>query len=133
MPIQVTYDEDADAMYVYLTPLIPGHADKTVYDQPVKFDLDSAGHIISFRLRDSENVRMGLRLEHAARHENVIFNKDKGELTIAFLTPAEVVRTIDWSSNVDFDSKGQIIGFETLFGTRFVVKSRLRHIRRFRI
>jgi uncharacterized protein YuzE len=129
--MQITFDVQADAMYVYFTRLSPGRVAKTIQDQALTFELDSAHQIISILLSKSEDRLIGSRLEHVVRHQNVFFDPKRRQLKLSFITLAEVKQTVRWVGSVDYDSKGQMVGIEILFGPKFTAQHKLRHITRF--
>jgi uncharacterized protein YuzE len=131
--MQITFDPRADAMYVYFTRLSPGRVAKTIQDQTLTFELDSGHQIISLLLSNSEDIRVGNRLEHVVSHQNVFFDAKRRQLKLSFITLAEVKRTVKWVGSVDYDSNGQMVGIEILFGPKFVAKDKLRHITRFMV
>ena len=126
----ITYDNAADAVYLYFQELRLGQVERTLYDQPLRFDTDLAGQFVSMALSDSEEIQIRSRLKHVSDDESVRFDAEANELVISF-TDANSSEAIDWSGNIDLDHDGQVVGIEILFGPAVCAGERLRHVRKF--
>lgn len=115
--MKVTYDKDAEAMYIYLTRIRPGGVSETQCFQRVDVDLDIAGQIAAVRLYESDSLRLHGRLRHALLSPQVSVNEASEYLQIVFVPTEKVSRTIPWDGNVDLDKEGQILGIEILFAS----------------
>lgn len=126
----ITYDRAADALYIYFEEMRPRHVEKTLHDQPLRFDIDSAGQFTSIVLPDSEELQIESRLKHVSDNEAVRFEAEGNELVISF-TDGGASDVLQWSGNVDLDLDDQMVGIEVLFGPRVRANDRLIHLRKF--
>lgn len=124
--MKVTYDQTADALYIYFTEIGVGGVEETKTFERLTLDLDARGQIISMGLYASEALRMGNGLSYALRHPEASFGGETLRLT--FDSSEVTSSTIEWEANVDLDDGGQILGVEILFGRDFAASRRLSHL-----
>lgn len=126
--MKVTYDDAAEAMYVYFTEISPGGVAQTEAFQKSAVDLDAAGDIIALQVYGSENLRLANRLYYALQHVEVLYDENNESLRVSFSQSGIVSRTVDWDANIDLDQDGQILGLEILFGGELTANNRLRYV-----
>lgn len=113
--MRITYDQEASAMYIYLTSIEPGGVSETITEQKLNVDFDASDQIIAMRLFETDEFQFRNRLRYALQHSQVTYYEDTDNLCVAFVLSAESKRTVSWDANVDLDRSGQILGIEILF------------------
>ena len=113
--MKITYDDGANASYVYFTHIGPGGVAETVPFQEMDVDLDEAEQIVALRLAESEECVFQERLEHALQHPNVNYDESGRSLVITFGDDPKPTKSISWEATIDLDAGGQILGLEILF------------------
>src|SRR5690349_18874099 len=113
--MKITYDGQAEAIYIYFAGSFTGAVKKTETYQRIEIALDPADQIVGLRLYGSESLALEGRLKYALLHPEVSFEKEGQFLQLGFVPSWEIKRTIPWDANVDIDKHGQIMGMEILF------------------
>lgn len=114
--MKVTYDQDADAMYIYLAPKESHKVAQTETYQKVKVELNEEDQIVGLLLFESDQLALRHRLKYASQQSEIVYNELGQYLYLTFTSLPQVRRTVEWDANVDIDHKRQIVGIEILFG-----------------
>lgn len=113
--MKITYDDEANASYVYFTHIGPGGVAETVPFLEMDVDLDEAAQIVALRLAESEECVFQKRLKYALQHSNVYYDESRRSLVITFGENPEPTKSTAWEATIDLDAGGQILGLEILF------------------
>jgi uncharacterized protein YuzE len=110
----MTYDNEANASYLYFTPIGPAGADNTITYQRIDVGLDKNDQIINVKLYESEECQFQNRLKYALQYPEAKYEAGN-RLIISFADTGEEKRSITWEANIDLDKSGQIVGIEVLY------------------
>jgi len=113
--MKITYDSEAEASYIYFTPIESGGAVETFVDLRLDVGLDKDEKIATMRLFEAEDCHFQDRLKYVLHHPQAIFDEKTKSILIAFATKSEPAKIISWEANIDLDREGQILGLEILF------------------
>ena len=113
--MEITYDDVANASYIYFTSLTIGGVAETVAYQELKVDLDGDSQIVAMRLSESNEFAFRDRLGYALMHSQVSYDSARHRLDIVFTQEPIIKHSINWDANIDLDINGQIVGVEILF------------------
>ena len=111
--MKITYDDEANASYIYVTPIDVGGVAKTITYLALDVILDVENQIISMKLFESRECQFQNRLKFALVHSAISFID--GYLQISFAETSQPTKVVRWDANIDLDRKGQILGIEILF------------------
>lgn len=112
--MRITYDNEAQASYVYFTSIEPAGSVET-FSVGLDIGLDEGKQIAILRLFENEECHFGGRLNHIRRHPQAAFDETSQSILITFAPNEEVARVVSWDANIDLDKEGQILGIEILF------------------
>lgn len=139
--MKITYDNEADACYIYFTIIGIGGVSETIVNEPLAVDLDSNDQIVRLRFDESEACKFHNRTRYLAQHPEVEYFEVGCNLHINFSQAPLVERSVPWDGNIDLDRDGQIVGLELLFYSpddnpddgiqRLCVEGKLEHMRKF--
>ena len=124
--MKVTYDPEADAVYIYLAAEAEYLVARTETYQKSKVELDSADQVVALCLLESGDLSLARGLRFVSQEPSMAFDQSAGWLRIAFAPQATVKRVVDWDANVDLDSDGQVVGIEVLFGGELIARDKMR-------
>lgn len=113
--MKITYDEQANASYVYFTAIGVGGVAETIAFHELAVDLDANDQIMALRLLESEECEFQNRRRYLLGHPEVKYRETERDLQILFASDEVVERTISWGGNIDLDRADQIVGLEILF------------------
>jgi uncharacterized protein YuzE len=131
--MQITYDQQAEAMYIYFGRRSVGRVQKTIYEHPISLMCDSDDQIVEMRVRESTELRLASNLCRTAQDDNVAYDANTKLLRITFEKNTDSPATVIWPGNFDFDDAGNLLGVEILFDHAFSIDRRVRYISKFRI
>jgi uncharacterized protein YuzE len=139
--MKITYDNEADACYIYFTNIGVGGVSETIAYEPLAVDLDANDQIVRLRFDESEACKFHKRTRYLVEHPEVEYFEIGCNLHINFSQAPVVERTVPWDGNIDLDRDGQIVGLELLFDPpdynpddgirRLSVADKLEHMRKF--
>jgi uncharacterized protein YuzE len=112
--MRITYDNEAQASYVYFTPIDPAGSVET-FSVRLDIGLDKSKQIATLRLFESEDCHYSGRLNYMRRHPQAAFDETSQSMVITFAPNEEIARVVPWDANIDLDKEGQILGIEILF------------------
>jgi len=97
--------------------------------------LSEGGQVIGIKLWDTPKLNLKNCLKHALSYPKVNYSVKDQMLQVRFIKVREdqVARVVKWDANLDFDSAGQIIGIEILFGGKLALNNRLKYIEQYRV
>jgi uncharacterized protein YuzE len=138
--MKITYDDQADACYIYFTVIGVGGVADMFINHPLAIDLDANNQIVGIRLSESDECKFLNRTRYVVQNPGVEYRQDEATLHLNF-SDVPLARTVPWDGNIDLDSDGQIVGLEILFyepGTeprdgfeRLSVDDKLEHMQKF--
>src|SRR5262245_48810021 len=73
--LQINYDNEAHASYIYFTGIGPGGIAETVPFQRMDVDLDENDQVAVIRVFESENCKFQHRLKYALRYPEVSYHQ----------------------------------------------------------
>jgi uncharacterized protein YuzE len=128
MRLEITYDKDADAMYLYFERLHDVIAARSISHQRLDVYYDEEGQIFGFKLFSFEQLPLLNQLRYISLFPGVIVDNEEKTVFISLSNAARVGRVIEWDANFDADSENHIWGIELLFSREMMVDCRLKYI-----
>src|SRR5688572_6318678 len=92
----MTHDNEANASYIYFTPIGPGGVDETIANQRMDVGLDRDDQIINLNLFESEECQFRHRLKYALQHPEVKYDETTSQLSISLAETDREKRVITW-------------------------------------
>jgi len=139
--MKITYDDEANASYIYFTPIEASGVAETVPFVEMNVELDENNQIATLRLFDTEDCKFQNRLRYVLQHPHVSYDEAERSIIISFASVPEPKKIISWEGNVDLDGEGQILGLEILFAhpdyrpedgrERLDAEGKLRHLSKY--
>ncbi len=142
--MRLTYDPEANALYVYFSEIGIGGVGETLPSLVTEFDFDMHDQITAMRVfeedEDGERCSFRDKLGFIKSEPNAQYGDDRIE--VLFVNDPERCKTVAWDSNVDLDHNGQIVGIEILMvdpaynpndGIERLYDGGLAHILKFRV
>src|ERR1051325_7859317 len=94
--VTMTYDNEANACYIYFTPIGPGGVDEKIAYQRMDVGLDNNDQIIALKLFESEECQFRNRLKYALQYPEVKYDEATSQLILSFTETGREQRSITW-------------------------------------
>lgn len=125
----ITFDAQANAMYLSFTWIPPGEAVFTIPDFRTLLYFDEDDQWTRLDLLPGDELDMSNCLAHIGAQDGVRYEEATNTLTIQFQEDRSYRGVVQWNALVDFDQEGQLLGIELLFGDRLEkIQGKLRYV-----
>jgi uncharacterized protein YuzE len=131
MRLEITYDKDADAMYLYFARPPAVIAARSISHQRLDMYVDEEGQIFGFKLFPSEQLSLLNQLRYISLFPSVTVDNEEGTVFISLSQPTGTRCIIEWDANLDVDSENHVWGIEMLFSREMKADRKLKHISRY--